>query len=162
MAKATWNDKGLANFIASLEKTDDKDIEEIAGSALYAMAKEVADQVKANIEGLATTSEKQYNDNRKRLITDRQKAGLISSFGIAKMRAEGNGWNVKLGFDGYNDVVTNAYPSGQPNTMIARLTESGSTWREKQPFFRPALNATRERARKAGEQKALEKMAEKY
>lgn len=162
MARATWNDAGLANFIAAFEQSSEKDLEEIAGSALHAMAKEVADQVKTNLQGLATSSEKKYKDNKKRLITDRQKAGLISSFGIAKMRSEGNGWNVKLGFDGYNDVTTETYPQGQANTMIARLTESGSTWREKQPFFRPALNAAKERAKKAGEQKALEKLAEKY
>ena len=162
MAKAKWNDDGLAQFIASLEKTDDRDIEEIAGSAIYAMANEVANQVKANLEGLATSTEKKYKDNHVRLITPRQKAGLIASFGISKMREYGTEWNVKLGFDGYNDVITETYPNGQANTMVARLTESGSTWRQKQPFFRPALNASKDRAKKAGEQKAIEKLKEKY
>ena len=162
MARAKWNDEGLANFIAALDSTDDRDLEEIAGSAIYAMANEVANQVKENLQGLATSTEKKYKDNHVRLITPRQKAGLIASFGIAKMRADGNGWNVLLGFDGYNDVITETYPQGQANAMVARLTESGSTWRQKQPFFRSAVNASKDRARKAGEQKALEKLQEKY
>lgn len=162
MARARWNSEGIDDLIAALDSTDDKDLEEIAGSAIYAMANEVANQVKTNLSNLATSVEKRYKDDTARLITPRQKEGLIQSFGISKMRAEGGGWNVKLGFDGYNDVKTKTYPQGQPNTMIARLTESGSTWRQKQPFFRPALNSAKAKAMKAGEAKALEKLKEKF
>ena len=55
-------------------------------------------------------------------------------------------WNVKLGFDGYNKVKTKTYPNGQPNAMIARATESGSSVREKTPFVRTAVSATQKQA----------------
>ena len=152
MAKTVWIDSGISELIHAFEKTSDKDMEEIAGTAIYAMANEVANQVKANISALATSADKDYKGNSKYLIPESQKRGLIESFGIAKMRASDGGWNVKLGFDGYNNVITKAYPNGQPNALIARLTESGSTYRIKQPFFRPALNATKSSAKKLGEE----------
>lgn len=54
--------------------------------------------------------------------------------------------NVKLGFDGYNEVKTRKYPKGQPNQLIARVTESGSPYMDKTPFMRMAVNATRKPA----------------
>lgn len=152
MARTTWTDSGLSEMLDALSKLDDRNMEEIAGSAIYAMANQVANQVKANIGALATSEDKEYKGNSKYLIPEAQKQGLIASFGIAKMRAEDGGWNVKLGFDGYNNVVTKTYPQGQPNILIARITESGSTYRIKQPFFRPALNATKASAKQRGEE----------
>lgn len=155
MAKTVWNDSGIADMIASLQKLDDRNMEEIAGSAIYVMANEVANQVKTNIGALATSADKKYKGNAKYLIPEDQKQGLLESFGIAKMKAYGTEWNVKLGFDGYNGVITKTYPNGQPNALIARLTESGSTYRIKQPFFRPALNATKSSAKKLGEEAVM-------
>lgn len=155
MAKTVWNDSGIADMIASLQKCDDRNMEEIAGSAIYVMANHVANQVKTNISGLATSSDKKHKGNSKYLIPEAQKKGLIESFGIAKMKTYGSEWNVKLGFDGYNSVITKTYPNGQPNAMIARLTESGSTYRIKQPFFRPALNATKASAKRLGEEAVM-------
>ena len=64
-----------------------------------------------------------------------------------------NGYlNVKIGFDGYNRTKTDQYPQGQPNQLVARGVESGTSWKQKHPFIRPAVT----RARK----KAEEKMAE--
>lgn len=162
MAKWTWTDDGIANMISAFDKFSDRDMEEIAGSAIYVMANEVANQVKANISALPTSSDKEYKGNSKYLIPDKQKQGLLSSFGISKMKAVGSReWNVKLGFDGYNDVVTKTYPQGQPNALIARLTESGSTYRIKQPFFRSALNASKGGAKERGEEE-IKKQFDKY
>jgi hypothetical protein len=47
---------------------------------------------------------------------------------------------------GYNNVITKKYPKGQPNNMIARSCESGSSSMIKQPFMRTAVNASRSRA----------------
>ena len=47
---------------------------------------------------------------------------------------------------GRNRVQTQAYPNGQPNAVIARSMESGSSARVKQPFVRKAVNAARPRA----------------
>ena len=53
---------------------------------------------------------------------------------------------MKVGFDGYNAVSTMKYPKGQPNQLIARVTENGSSFMDKQPFIRPAINATKDKA----------------
>ena len=52
-------------------------------------------------------------------------------------------YNVKIGFDGYNSVKTKRWPSGQPNAMVARSIESGTSWMTKQPFMRKAEQASK-------------------
>ena len=61
--------------------------------------------------------------------------------------------HVKIGFDGYNDVKTRKYPKGQPNAMIARVTESGSSYREKTPFIRTAVQSSEKAAVEAAKEK---------
>lgn len=152
MAKAKLNDKGIDELISSISKvSNNRSLQEIAGTAVYAMADKVADAIKQNLNGLMTEEEEPWKGHRSQYLSQRQKDGLVQSFGIAPMRAEGDGWNVRLGFDGYNAVKTEMYPSGQPNIMIARAVESGSLYMRKQPFFRPAVNAARAAAKKAGE-----------
>ena len=70
----------------------------------------------------------------------------------APMQDQNGYLNVKIGFDGYNRTKTDQYPQGQPNQLVARGVESGTSWKQKHPFIWPAVT----RARK----KAEEKMAE--
>ena len=80
-------------------------------------------------------------------ITQRAKEGLIKSFGVTPMQKDRDGiYNVKLGFDGYNDVKTKKWANGQPNQLIARACESGSSAMIKQPFFRQAVQKTKRKA----------------
>ena len=51
--------------------------------------------------------------------------------------------HVKLGFDGYNKQRTKKYPKGQPNSVIARSINSGSTWRKKNPFIDRATRSSK-------------------
>ena len=87
-----------------------------------------------------------FKPQQKIPITKAQKWGLVHSFGIASLRNEGGFIHVKIGFDGYNEVQTKTFPNGQPNVLIARSIESGSSTREKTPFLRPALAAARKQA----------------
>jgi hypothetical protein len=59
------------------------------------------------------------------------------------MSDRNNQQSVKLGFDGYNDVVTDKYPSGQPNQLIARAIESGTSWLQPCHFMSKAQNANK-------------------
>ena len=71
----------------------------------------------------------------------------MDSLGIASMQDDGTGYlNVKIGFDGYNDIVTQRWPRGQPNQMVARSVESGTTWMKKNGFVRKAVASSRKRA----------------
>ncbi|HCD43857.1 MAG TPA: hypothetical protein DEQ64_09015 [Lachnoclostridium sp.] len=151
MAKMTV--KGIDEYALKLSKLGEK-TEEIAGKAIYAGAEVVADSIKQNLDGLGTVDDKYnliaYKQGRKSKLSEKQKEGLKKSFGITKMQKDSDGfYNVKLGFDGYNDVKTKKYPNGQPNQLIARIAESGSTFMNKTPFIRTAVNQTRKRAQEA-------------
>lgn len=108
------------------------------GRAIYKGAAIVADAVKANISSLPKSS-----------CSSHEKAALMDGLGIAKMRDDGGMWNVKIGFDGYDNIKTKKYPNGRPISMIARSIESGTSFRKKHPFVAPAVNATKAAAEMA-------------
>ena len=153
--------KGLDSYISYLQKIDAV-TDEAIGEAVYEMAKVVADSVRSGIQALPTVSNRAniatYKKGYSRL-SDEEKQGLLDGFGVSPMQDDGGYINVKLGFDGYNSVKTKKYPKGQPNALIARVTESGSSYREKTPFIRPAVNASKKQAEQAGQMKIDEKIA---
>ena len=105
----------------------------------------MADAIKGAIDQIPTRSNKVFGTDQNMLtgITARQKDGLRNSFGISPMSDRNNQQSVKLGFDGYNDVVTDKYPSGQPNQLIARAIESGTSWLQPCHFMSKAINANK-------------------
>ena len=153
--------KGLDSYISYLQKIDAV-TDEAIGEAVYEMAKVVADSVRSGIQALPTVSNQAniatYKKGYSRL-SDEEKQGLLDGFGVSPMQEDSGFVNVKLGFDGYNSVKTKKYPQGQPNALIARVTESGSSYREKTPFIRPAVNASKKQAEQAGKMKIDEKIA---
>lgn len=153
--------KGLDSYISYLQKIDAV-TDEAIGEAVYEMAKVVADSVRSGIQALPTVSNRAniatYKKGYSRL-SDEEKQGLLDGFGVSPMQDDGGYINVKIGFDGYNSVKTKKYPQGQPNALIARVTESGSSYREKTPFIRPAVNASKKQAEQAGRMKIDEKIA---
>lgn len=120
---------------------------QIAGKAIYAAAGICADKIKENIRALPAVDDKHnliaYKNGEKSKLSIAQKRGLIESLGIAEMEDRAGYLNVKIGFDGYNEVRTGKYPTGQPNQLIARVVESGSSYTDAMPFFGPAVNVVR-------------------
>ena len=153
--------KGLNSYIEYLQKINAV-TDEVIGEAVYEMAKVVADKVRSSIQALPTVSNEAniatYKKGYSRL-SDKEKQGLLDGFGISPLQEDSGFVNVKLGFDGYNSVKTKKYPQGQPNALIARVTESGSSYREKTPFMRPAVNASKKPAEAAGRAKFDERIA---
>lgn len=145
--------KGLDSYIAYLQSINAV-TDEMIGEAVYEMAKVVADKVRANIQALPAVSNEAniatYKKGKSRL-SEPEKQGLLDGFGVAPLQNDNGYLNVKLGFDGYNSIKTKKYPKGQPNALMARVTESGSQYRDKTPFMRPAVNATRQKAIKAAQ-----------
>lgn len=140
--------KGLDAYELKLSKLA-AGTEKIAGKAIYKGAGIVADEIKRNLQGVPEETGKPPKGKLARGLSPAQKRGLEESFGITDMDLKDGYYNVKLGFDGYNSIVTKKYPRGQPNQMIARSTESGSSVREKHPFVRTAVRKTRIAAVKA-------------
>lgn len=125
---------GMNKYLSQLQNLEFQ-TDEMIGNAIYKGADIVADAIKANIQNLPSSA-----------CTETEKAGLLSGFGIAKMQDENGYFNVKAGFDGYNEDVTKRYPRGKPNSMIARSIEGGTSWKPKHPFIGPAVRATKDQA----------------
>ena len=145
---STFQFEGVDDYISQLSKIYG-DTDEIIGRAIYEGAAVVMQSVVSGIEGIAV-------DNRYGTETEKtagpnsyQKEGLKRSVGITKMRIDGSFRNVKIGFDGYNGLKTKTWPNGQPNAMIARSIESGTSWMQKQPFMRKAENSSRSKCEQA-------------
>lgn len=128
---------GMDKYLSQLQNLEFQ-TDEMIGNAIYKGADIVADAIKANIQNLPSSA-----------CTETEKAGLLSGFGIAKMQDENGYFNVKAGFDGYNEDVTKRYPRGKPNSMIARSIEGGTSWKPKHPFIGPAVRATKDQAEQA-------------
>lgn len=132
MAKLKF--KGIDEYVAQLQKLQNMSDESI-GRAVYAGAAVVADAVKQAIRDLPVDERAAKDGDMLQGISRIQKAGLIDGFGIAPLRNENGYMHVKLGFDGYNGVKTKSYPQGQPNSVIARSINSGTSFRQRIPFM---------------------------
>lgn len=140
--------QGLEKYEQQLLKLKDISREAI-GQAIYDGAGIVADQVMANIKSLPVDERGYTKEGTLHGVTSLQKAGLAEGFGIAKLQDEGGYAHVKLGFNGYNGVKSKRYPNGQPNSMIARSVNSGSSFRDRIPFVDNAVNAKKSAAEQA-------------
>lgn len=120
----------------------------IARKSLYLGAKVVTDQIRKNIEALPEEKLRYLVKGDKfEGIPREQKQDVLNGLGVTKMESDGDGHNVKIGFDGYGSMPTKTYPKGVPNQVIMRALESGTSWvRQKHPVVRTAVNATKAKA----------------
>lgn len=150
---ARWkNSPQLDEYLAKLERLD-MDHREVIGKAIYVAADVVADAVKSQIAGLPVAQKFAGEGEKLRTITSVQKQGLTKGFGIARMRKDGDYYNVKLGFQGYNGQKSHKYRNGQPNSVIARSICSGTSFRVKNDFIGRAVNSTKAQAERKMEEK---------
>lgn len=137
----------------------------VCKAAVYAGAKVIADEIRQATSGLNRVTDAEamaaYHEKKPVKISVSQKIGLVKSLGIAPIMDKYGIVSTKVGFDGYNDVKTKRWPNGQPNALIARACESGSSAMLKQPFVRPAIQRKKDAALEAMKQAAdreLEKL----
>lgn len=135
---ATVKLKGFEDYERILRELQDES-EDIIKSGVYEGSKAVADAVRTQISGIRTEGPSKYETERREI----QKQALKDSLGITTMRNDNGFINVKIGFDGYNDLKSARWPQGQPNAMVARIFESGTSFSSKQPFFKRALNQSK-------------------
>lgn len=153
VAKFKWD--GMEEYERKLSRLGERS-GAVVRKAVYAAAGLVAAEISAGISGLRITPEKRALANFKQgkpgYITPEQKAGLQASLGIARFRNENGFINTKIGFDGYNSIETEKYPHGQPNAMIARSCERGTTGMIAQPFVNKAVSRASKKAEAVMEQ----------
>ena len=155
MARAKLNSNGINEYLQTLNRLG-ADIEKVAKRAVYEGAGVIADAVKKEIDSIQTGGPSEYEKKRR----ETQKKGLKEGLGIAAMHKDGDRIHTRVGFDGYNDIKTKKYPKGQPNQMIARMFNSGTSFMRKQPFFERAVRASKKEAQQVMVKVAEEKMEE--
>lgn len=112
--------KASDDFAIALDRLA-TDCDSVAEQAIYEGAKIVADEIHKNL---------------KVILSDEATGELERSFGITPIKKDVHGWNVKIGFDGYDKNKV-------PNQLKARALESGKHDQVKRPFVRPAINKKR-------------------
>lgn len=161
--------EGMEEYLSLLD-LNYKQLERICGRSIYPGAGYIYKECRKRLEAVRTDDHlfkfsEQYGRKRKG-ITTRQKQGLIESLGIAPLKHKSGGIvDVKLGFDGYNDIVSSRWRKGQPNAMIARSLNAGTSFMEAQPFMDQTVDAARHPVENKIEQqfyKELEKLWDRY
>ena len=144
MAKIQFKNGG--DYLLRLETLEGLAKQNLLGSVVYDGAAVVADIVRKEIQTLPEDNRWGTQDNPIAGPSAYQKKGLEDSFGISTLRNDNGFVNVKLGFDGYNGLKTKRWPNGQPNQMIARSVERGTSWMKANPFMKRALRKARKQA----------------
>ena len=155
--------QGMSQYLDELRRLDQA-TGPLCKAVVYAGASLVADAVRTELETLDRVTDAEalaaWQDRRPVKISVTQKIGLIKSFGVTPISDKFGIYSAKLGFDGYNDVKSDRWPNGQPNQLIARACESGSTAMKKQPYMRRAVNRTKHAAEFVMEQTANKQLEE--
>ena len=146
---ASFKFRGTDDYILKLRKLADQS-EATVKKALYEGAGVVADEIRNSIKSIPKNDNTfGTTENPVVGLNGIQKAGLMDGLGISQMETSEGTINVKISFDGYNAMKTKKYPKGQPNILIARSIESGTSFRQKYPFVRKAVNKSRKKAQEA-------------
>ncbi len=149
-AKVTTN---AINEYLQIIRSLGENADDVVKKAVYEGSAIIANQVSANISAIPIDESWGTERNPKNGITSVEKAGLQDSFGIADMQDDNGFINTLIGFQqpDYN-------ANGKANIMIARATQSGTSFSRKIPFFANALRATRGQARERMVQVAEEEL----
>lgn len=155
--------KGISQYLSNLDNLHNA-TPAIIGKAIFDGAGVMADAVRAEVLALPTDNRIIDKDSGDKLkgIAFIQKKGLIDGLGISKAQTDGDYRNVKIGFDGYNDMKTKTYPNGQPNQLIANSVEHGTYFRQKNPFVSRAIRRFREKSEMAMAKKVDEEVAKLF
>lgn len=152
--------KGLDDFAKALDQLDNRKTG-VMKYALYEAVKIVKEEVEHKLDSLPVDKSRFLRDGDKyNVITAHDLMDLKNSLGVAPMEDGKGGVTTSLSFDGYGTIATSKYPKGRPMAMIARSIESGSSVRQKIPFVRQAVNASKARAIAAMEEATHDKINE--
>lgn len=128
--------KGLREYVEELTAVSNLFAAEYAvEKALDAGADVVADETRKALETM-NVDNRPYVEPQRDSITELQRQGLLNSFGVTPIQHKRNMIDVKTGFDGYNKI-------GQPNVVIARSLEAGTSFMPKYPIISRASRKAR-------------------
>ena len=145
---------GFDKYIRQLEAIEKKTTS-FCKAVVYPGAAELADQMRKEVAALPTITDAQAKANyragiQNAALSESQKAGLVESLGITPITKNSDGIvEASVGFSGYNSVVTEFFPQGQPNAEVARSLEKGTSGLKRDAFATRAVRLCRRRAEQA-------------
>lgn len=147
-------------YLAKIDRLSLMTRDQVCGRAIYAGASVAADSVREEIKAMPTAEHEGKPwfgtaKHKSRGPSPAQKKGLLESLGVTPMSDDGRGFlNVKIGFDGYNSQKSKQWPKGQPNQMVARSIERGTSFMVQNPFMKRAVSKIKKRTLAAMEKAA--------
>ena len=129
---ATLRLKGMDEYISRLNKLT-AHTEDTMKRAVYAGADKIADAVRLSMVGIPVQDEYVNKGEMRTGVKAEDKEKIQLGLGIAKIRNESGSVNTKVGFA--RGVVG-----------MARKVESGTSYMQKYPFVRRAVNKARQAA----------------
>ena len=133
--------------------------QEIASVGLYEGAGVMADAVSRSVQGIDTEKFRYVQNGRKRKPSPEEKAMLEAApKGVAKFRKNGVSVETSVGLSnaGYGQL----WDKKKPIPLIANAINSGTSFMDKQPFFRKAVSRTKAAATAAIENGILKRAEE--
>ena len=145
---------GLDELMRQLGKLEDGGLG-IAAQGLYEGAGVMADKVSSAVQGIATEPFKYAKGGKKRKPSPEEKAILANAkTGVAKFRK--TGVNVQTSVGMQNSGYAQLGKVTKPIPQIANAINSGTSFMQKQPFFRKATSQAKAQATAAIENKIQE------
>lgn len=157
----TFRVRGFCELEERISRLSAATRDSVIGPGLYAGAEIMADAFRQEVEHLPTAGGHGSPEHPLAGPSVIQKEALAASLGVTPMQQDRRGvYNIKIGFDGYNRVRTKRWPNGQPNQMIARAVESGTTFMRANSFMKKAVSKHRRAALEKMKQTMEEKIEE--
>lgn len=130
---ATIKFTGLDEYIQRLESVTNH-TKGVSKMALWEGGKVVGDSIKSALDEIPVQDYFVPKGKTRTGIRSEEKAAIKAAFGLSKMRDSGSSVSTKAGFN--------------PGTKISAV-ESGTSYMQKHPVVRKAVNASRARAESA-------------
>lgn len=143
--------QGFDKYIRQLEALQ-RDATRMCKAVVYPGAAILAEKIRAETEALPTISDAEAIGNfrsgdENKALSVSQKIGLVESLGISGIKKDRSGMvQTSVGFTGYNSIKSDRWPNGQPNAMVARSLEKGTSFLKRDRFVERAVKAAREEA----------------
>lgn len=131
---------GMDELMRRMDKLGQK-AQDAAAVALYEGARVAADAVSNAVNSIATEPFKYVSNGKRRKPSPEEKAVLVNArIGVAKFRKTPMNVNTSVGIQnsGYGQLAGKTVPV----PLIANAINSGTSFMEKQPFFRKATSKT--------------------
>ena len=146
----TVKTSGLDDVVREFEKlADPKECETVFKAVCYEGTKVMADCMKSQINALKTTKQTKTNKNEKRYCSEKEKAVLLKEMGVSPIRGDGDGYDAKVGFDGYYENSKGKQVAVQ---ILANSVNHGTSFMHAQRFI--------DRTKRSGQAQSIDAMGD--